>query len=237
MWFSDIKMPTFMFLVLSHTFVRRYDETYAWFTDFRLSRWLNADDTSILSLLHCADVGNVAKLWRYTMPSPSGSKVFNLNEFCTPVAYTCENNTVEFDLVWTASNRCAGYYRSDPPGYSDPAPDRKTDLPDTCPCTPIPRVCLFPNFYQAGEGMNSMCSVKSYPALPGYLFIPRSIVAIDISVVTEPLPSSLLVSADESCTRCLATVRLEYTYFLRYFVPLGRMPHFSLLILFHILIQ
>jgi hypothetical protein len=49
--------------------------------------------------------------------------------------------------------------------------------------------------------------------------------------------SSLLVSANESCTRCLATARLEHTYFLRYFGPLGRMPHFSLLILFLILIQ
>jgi hypothetical protein len=47
--------------------------------------------------------------------------------------------------------------------------------------------------------------------------------------------SSLLVSADESCTRCLATVRLEHTYFLRYFGPLGRLRHFSLLFL--ILIQ
>jgi hypothetical protein len=31
--------------------------------------------------------------------------------------------------------------------------------------------------------------------------------------------SSLLVSADESCTLCLATARLEHTYFLRYFGP------------------
>jgi hypothetical protein len=30
------------------------------------------------------------------------------------------------------------------------------------PCTPIPRVFIFPVFYQAGEGINSMCSVKSY---------------------------------------------------------------------------
>jgi hypothetical protein len=53
--------------------------------------------------------------------------------------------------------------------------------------------------------------------------------------------SSLLVSADESCTRCLAMPRLEhiyiYQFFLRYFGPLGRMPHFSLPILFLILIQ
>jgi hypothetical protein len=25
-------------------------------------------------------------------------------------------------------DRCAGHYRSDPPGYSDPAPDQKTYL-------------------------------------------------------------------------------------------------------------
>jgi hypothetical protein len=47
-------------------------------------------------------------------------------------------------------------------GYSDPAPDRKTDLTDTCPCTPITRVFIFSVFYQAGEWMNSTCSVKSY---------------------------------------------------------------------------
>jgi hypothetical protein len=61
-------------------------------------------------------------------------------------------------------------------------------------------------------------------------------------VVTEPLPSYqqfLIVGfrGYESCTRCLATARLERTYFLRYFCPLGRMPHFSLLVLFLILIQ
>jgi hypothetical protein len=37
--------------------------------------------------------------------------------------------------------------------------------------------------------------------------------------------SSLLVSAGESCTRCMATARLEHTYFLRYFGPFVRMPH------------
>jgi hypothetical protein len=58
-------------------------------------------------------------------------------------------------------DRCTGYYRSDPPDYSDPAPDRKTDLSDTCPCTPITRVFIFPIFYKAGEGINSTCSVKS----------------------------------------------------------------------------
>jgi hypothetical protein len=31
--------------------------------------------------------------------------------------------------------------------------------------------------------------LADFPALPGYLFIPRSIVAVDISVITEPLPS------------------------------------------------
>jgi hypothetical protein len=36
----------------------------------------------------------------------------------------------------------------------------------------------------------------------------------------------------ESCTRCLATARLKHTYVLRYFGPLGRMPHFTQLILF-----
>jgi hypothetical protein len=41
----------------------------------------------------------------------------------------------------------------------------------------------------------------------------------------------------ESCSRCFATGRLEHTYFLRYFGPLGRMSHSSLLILFLILIQ
>jgi hypothetical protein len=49
--------------------------------------------------------------------------------------------------------------------------------------------------------------------------------------------SSLLVSADMSRTRCLATARLQHTYFLRYFGPLGRMPHLFLLILLLILIQ
>jgi hypothetical protein len=58
----------------------------------------------------------------------------------------------------------------------------------------------------------------------------------------EPLPSYqqfLIVGFGgyESCTRCLATARLEHTYFLRYFGSLGRMTHFSLLILFLILIQ
>jgi hypothetical protein len=53
----------------------------------------------------------------------------------------------------------------------------------------------------------------------------------------EPYQSSLLISAAESCSRCLATARLEHTYFLRYFGPLGRIPHLSLLILFLILIQ
>jgi hypothetical protein len=61
-------------------------------------------------------------------------------------------------------------------------------------------------------------------------------------VVTEPLPSYqqfLIVGfrGYESCTRCLATAKLEHTYFLRYFGPSGRIPHFSLLILFLTLIQ
>jgi hypothetical protein len=73
------------------------------------------------------------------------------------------------------------------------------------------------------------------PALPEYLSIPRSIVAIDISVVTEPLHSQqqfLIVGfrGYESYIRCLATARLEHTYILKYFGPLSRMPHFSLLI-------
>jgi hypothetical protein len=83
---------------------------------------------------------------------------------------------------------------------------------------------------------------SDYPALPGYLFIPRSIVAVNISVVTEPLPSYqqfpiVGFRGYESCTRCLATARLDHTYFLRYFGPLGRMSRFSMLILFLILIQ
>jgi hypothetical protein len=45
----------------------------------------------------------------------------------------------------------------------------------------------------------------------------------------------------ESCTHCLAMPRLEHTYiypfFLIYFGPLGRMPHFTLFIIFLILIQ
>jgi hypothetical protein len=49
--------------------------------------------------------------------------------------------------------------------------------------------------------------------------------------------SPLLVPAEESCTRCLATTRLEHTYFFRYFGLLVRMSHFSLLILFLILTQ
>jgi hypothetical protein len=95
-------------------------------------------------------------------------------------------------------------------------------------------------------GRTNIWILADYPALPGYLLIPRSIVAVDISVVTEPLPSyqQLLIAGFrgyESCTRCLAMNRLEHTYiypfFLRYFGPFGRMPHFSLLILFLILIQ
>jgi hypothetical protein len=31
--------------------------------------------------------------------------------------------------------------------------------------------------------------LADHPAFPGYLFIPQSIVAVDIPVVTEPLPS------------------------------------------------
>jgi hypothetical protein len=67
-----------------------------------------------------------------------------------------------------------------------------------------------------------------------------------MSVVTKPLPSYqqfLIVGfrGYESCTRCLAMPRLEHTYIypflLRYFGPLGRMPPFSLLMLFLILIQ
>jgi hypothetical protein len=46
--------------------------------------------------------------------------------------------------------------------------------------------------------------------------------------------SSLLVSADMSH---VPVARLAHTYFLRYFGPFGRMLHFSLLILFLILIQ
>jgi hypothetical protein len=89
------------------------------------------------------------------------------------------------------------------------------------------------------------------PALPGYIVDYRrelsrsrlrSFVAVDIFVVTEPLPSYeqfLIVGfrGYESCTRCLATARLEHIYFLKYFGPLGRMPHLSLLILFLILTQ
>jgi hypothetical protein len=37
-----------------------------------------------------------------------------------------------------------------------------TDLHDICSCTAIIRVFIFPIFYQAGEGINSMCSVKFY---------------------------------------------------------------------------
>jgi hypothetical protein len=56
-------------------------------------------------------------------------------------------------------------------------------------------------------------------------------------MVMEPLPSYqqfLIISfrGYESCTRCLAMLRLEHTYiyqfFIRYFGPLGRMPHFFL---------
>jgi hypothetical protein len=80
------------------------------------------------------------------------------------------------------------------------------------------------------------------PALPRHLFVPRSIVTVDISVVTEPLPSYqqfFIVGFRryELCTRCLATAKLQNTYLLRYFGPLGRIPRFSLLILFLILIQ
>jgi hypothetical protein len=51
--------------------------------------------------------------------------------------------------------------------------------------------------------------------------------AVDISLVTEPLPSYqqfLIVGfrGYESCTRCLATARLEHTYLLRYFGPFGQ---------------
>jgi hypothetical protein len=62
------------------------------------------------------------------------------------------------------------------------------------------------------------------PTLPGYLFISRSVVAVDISVVTEPFPSYqqfliVVFRGYKSCTRCLAMARLEHTYFLRYFGP------------------
>jgi hypothetical protein len=83
-----------------------------------------------------------------------------------------------------------------------------------------------------------MIKLADHPALPGYLFIQRSIVAVDISVVMEPLSSYqqfLIVGFHgyEKCTRCLAMPRLEHTYiypFLhRYFGPLGRMPRFQAL--------
>jgi hypothetical protein len=59
----------------------------------------------------------------------------------------------------------------------------------------------------------------------------------DIFVVMEPLPSYqqfpiVGFRGCETCTQCLAMARLGHTHFLRYFGPLGRMPHFSLLILF-----
>jgi hypothetical protein len=79
-----------------------------------------------------------------------------------PVYFSGSETREYAPVLRIPGDRCAAYYRSDPPGYSDPAPDRKTDLPDTCPCTPIPRVFISPNFYQAAEEMNSICSVKSY---------------------------------------------------------------------------
>jgi hypothetical protein len=131
------------------------------------------------------------------------------------------------------------------------------DLPDICLCTPLPRVFIFPIFYQAGEGINSMCSVKSYckhtTLILHRLTSCASAAKLSVAFLLYPTPSIypclrnrclainkfLIVGFRryESCTRCLATVRLEHTYFLRYFGPLCRMSHFSLLILFLILIQ
>jgi hypothetical protein len=83
---------------------------------------------------------------------------------------------------------CAGYYQSDPPGYLHPAPDRKMDLPDICPCTPITWVFIFPVFYQAGEGINSMC-VNSSPAD----FMYSSVLLVPIRCLAcVPLPRSYL---------------------------------------------
>jgi hypothetical protein len=106
--------------------------------------------------------------------------------------------------------------------------------------------CSLPGKGQAGTYISRRCPViynlSFYNLrdqfLTGCLFIPRSIVA----VVTEPLPSyqQILIvcfCGYESCTCCLATAMLEHTYFLRYFGPLGKMPYFSLFILFLILIQ
>jgi hypothetical protein len=60
------------------------------------------------------------------------------------LGYFTGSETREYaPILRTPGDRCAGYYRRDPPGYSDPAPDRKTELPDTCPCTPIPWVFIF----------------------------------------------------------------------------------------------
>jgi hypothetical protein len=98
----------------------------------------------------------------------------------------------------------------------------------------------FPGVARVYRGLSSWTLLKLSVAF--LLQPPRSIVAVDISVVTELLPSYqqfLIVGllGYESCTRCLATAKLEHTYFLGCFGPLGRMPHFSLLILFLILIQ
>jgi hypothetical protein len=86
--------------------------------------------------------------------------------------------------------------------------------------------------------VNSREAVCSFPSITSAINCCRKY----ISVVSEPLPSYqqfLTVSfrGYESRIRCLATARLEHTHFLRYFGPLGRIPHFSLLILFLILIQ
>jgi hypothetical protein len=107
---------------------------------------------------------------------------------CPDISWTLIVNSLEavcsFPFITSAINCCCQYiHGTEPlPSYqqllivvsadmkrpgcniyvSAVAPDQKTDLPDTCPCTPIPWVFIFPIFYQAGEGIYSVCSVKSY---------------------------------------------------------------------------
>jgi hypothetical protein len=101
----------------------------------------------------------------------------------------------------------------------------------------VPSLCItswFPGIARVYRGLSSWTLLKLSIAFLSQP--PQSIVAVD----TEPLPTYqqfLIVGFHgyESCTRCLATARLEHTYILRYFGPFGWMPYFSLLTLFLIL--
>jgi hypothetical protein len=69
----------YVFSITTHI-CKRY-ETYKRFPDFRLSWWLNADENTFFGCYIVWMWTMLPTLWRYIMPSSSGSKVYNLNEF------------------------------------------------------------------------------------------------------------------------------------------------------------